>query len=548
MRSYLYICAIGPLHSSALWSGFDVLNTQTSVIKINSLISNGPKLQNYAQFGSSVANIGDLDGDGVDDLVVGAQGEGLLSSVNVTASPSQGAIYVLFMTLVGTVKSHNRIGHLSNGGPFLIASDEFGASVCSVGDVNGDGIDDIAVGAPGRVLGGVYLLFMKRDGTASKYRLIRGNFISKGIKATNSSNGPPIFFDSKFGNSLTSIGDFNRDGVPDLAVGQIDGSNGDGKVYLLLLDRTGTVMNYSTIGANVGGGPNINYFSGFASSLQSLRDKDGDGIIELAIGSNKRGDTPESFPSSGVVFICFLNSFGIAKYCVENGQLSRKNHLIPLQAEDACGSALGSIGDINDDTVRQQHPSYKKFPPRLSIEDLIVGCPQNNVGSATGKIMLYFLSFQGLQGGYTQLPANGMTLKNLAPKLSRLDLFGTSLTGYQDLDNNGIKEIVVGASGDDGEGIQQGAIYILFLGRLPYIRPYKFPLMLVLSIVGAFIGAVLIAIFLWIFRKKKNIVERSAIIVGHDIELPTDSVKKKKKKKVRANKTHVMQYADSYDM
>jgi hypothetical protein len=93
MRSSLYMIAIGPLQLNAFWSGFDVLNTQTSVIKINGLSSNAPSLQDYAQFGSSVANIGDLDGDGVDDIVVGARGEGLLSSVNVTASPSQGAIY-----------------------------------------------------------------------------------------------------------------------------------------------------------------------------------------------------------------------------------------------------------------------------------------------------------------------------------------------------------------------------------------------------------------------------------------------------------------------
>lgn len=359
-----FLCCIlfllGPLKLSAFWEGFDVLDSQTSVIKISSLSNNGPKLREYAQFGSSVANIGDLNGDGVDDLVVGAQGEGSLGSSNETASPSQGAIYILFMNLIGTVKNYTRIGHLSNGGPFLVASDQFGASVCNAGDVNGDGINDIAVGAPGLVLGGVYLLFMKNDGTANKYRLIRGNFKSKSIISTNSSNGPPIFFDSRFGNSLTSIGDFNKDGVPDIAVGELDGSNGDGKVYLLLLDRTGTVTNYSTIGANFGGGPNINFFSGFASSIQSLQDKDGDGNIELAIGANKRGDTPESFPNSGVVFICFLNSFGTAKYCTENGQLSQKKHLLPLLAEDGCGSALGSIGDINDDTVRQQHPENKK--------------------------------------------------------------------------------------------------------------------------------------------------------------------------------------------
>lgn len=103
----------------------------------------------------------------------------------------------------------------------------------------------------------------------------------------------------------------------------------------------------------------------------------------------------------------------------------------------------------------------------------------------------------------------------------------------------------MGASGDDEGGVSAGAIYILFLGRLPYYTPYKLPLNTILIAVGCFVAAVLIAIFCWIFRKKKNIVERSAIIVGHDIEIPNV---KKKKKKVKVSKTLVMKYADSYDM
>lgn len=311
----------------AIWTKFDLLGT-TSVIKINRAESNGPaNLMNRSQFGSSVADIGDLDQDGTNDIVVGAKGEG------TKKSSSQGAVYILFMNATGTVKHHTRIGHLSNGGPSLFTSDQFGASVSSIGDVNNDGINDIAVGAPGYVLGAVYVLFMKRDGTASGFRAIRGKYAGKLTTNTNYSNGPPIAYNSQFGASLTSIGDFNKDGVPDIAVGETDSSNGNGKVYLLLLDHYATVLNYSVIGANIGGGPNINLFSGFASSILSLADKDGDGNIELAIGANSIGDTPQSKPNSGAIFICFLNSYGTAKSCSVMGQLSDAKRTLPLQVE-----------------------------------------------------------------------------------------------------------------------------------------------------------------------------------------------------------------------
>ena len=69
-----------------------------------------------------------------------------------------------------------------------------------------------------------------------------------------------------------------------------------------------------------------------------------------------------------------------------------------------------------------------------------------------------FISTIGTQGAYTIFPAAQNSVKYLTPYLSKLGLFGASLTGFQDLDNNGLREIVVGSPGDDSAGENSGEI------------------------------------------------------------------------------------------
>ena len=245
---FLFLLCYCP-YDDAMWNEFDVAN----VYKINSLNGNGPVLtQNFSQFGSAIAFIGDLDNDGIADLAVGAKGESI-NPFDTTGNLHQGAIYILFMTKTGTVKKHTRISHLLNGGPPLVSKDQFGSSICAIGDLNGDNVTDLAVGAPGYILGAVYVLFMQRDGTASSYRLIRGKYSSQAspvaFRPNNTFsyliNGPPVSYSDSFGQAITSIGDFNHDGIPDIAVGAPDKSVGNEKVWLIFLDRLGTVLNYT---------------------------------------------------------------------------------------------------------------------------------------------------------------------------------------------------------------------------------------------------------------------------------------------------------------
>ncbi|MCP3913543.1 MAG: DNRLRE domain-containing protein, partial [Actinomycetia bacterium] len=98
-------------------------------------------LDNTDYFGRSTASIGDLDGDGIVDIAVGAPADD-------DGGTGRGAVYVLFLNADGTVKAEQKISSVTGGltGP-LDDADYFGRSVAGMGDLDGDGTVDIAVGA-----------------------------------------------------------------------------------------------------------------------------------------------------------------------------------------------------------------------------------------------------------------------------------------------------------------------------------------------------------------------------------------------------------------
>ncbi|TXT21850.1 MAG: Cadherin domain-containing protein, partial [Planctomycetota bacterium] len=138
-----------------------LLNADGSVkssTKIASGTNGGPDLIDFDNFGSSVAAVGDLDGDGVADLAVGVR-------LDDTGGENRGAVDVLLLNADGSVKSVTKIASETNGGPDLADFDFFGNSIAAVGDLNGDGVVDLAVGAflddtDGSNRGAVYVLFL----------------------------------------------------------------------------------------------------------------------------------------------------------------------------------------------------------------------------------------------------------------------------------------------------------------------------------------------------------------------------------------------------
>ncbi len=238
---------------------------------VTALVDNG-------RFGSSVAGPGDINDDGIPDLLVS-------NHLDDDGGTDRGAAFVLFLDNDGTVKAEQKISDTSGS---LIAalddSDGFGFSVGGLGDLDGDGVEDIAVGAwgdddGGNARGAIYILFLNADGTVKAEQKISD---TSGSLAADLDN-----FD-RLGYSVTAVGDLDRDGVGDLVAGvryDDDGGNDRGAVYVLHLNADGTVKEEQKISDLVGGlSATLDDGDGFGSDVAGIGDLDGDGTIGLLVG------------------------------------------------------------------------------------------------------------------------------------------------------------------------------------------------------------------------------------------------------------------------
>ncbi|MCH7904770.1 MAG: FG-GAP repeat protein [Armatimonadetes bacterium] len=322
----------------AVWILF--LNTDGTV-KSHQKISDtqggftGP-LDNGDLFGLSVASLGDLDGDRVGDLAVGA-------NYDDDGGEDRGAVWILFLNTDGTVKSHQKISSTAGGGPPLDNGDRFGRSVASLGDLDGDGVGDLAVGAIGDDDGGanrgaVWILFLNTDGTVKAHQKIsdaEGGF--KGIL----SNG------DEFGISVKSLDDLDGDGVGDLAVGagfDDDGGANRGAVWILFLNTDGTVKSHQKISDTEGGFTGILDNNDHFGWVASLGDLDGDGVGDLAVGAQNDDD---GGGSRGAVWILFLD--GICLWDLDaNGSVGVSDFLELLGAWGPCPPKGDCPADFDD--------------------------------------------------------------------------------------------------------------------------------------------------------------------------------------------------------
>jgi hypothetical protein len=290
-------------------------------------------------FGGSLAQIGDLDTDGMPDLAVGAYFDG-------DGGTNRGAVYILFLNNNCTVKDFQKIS--DTAGLFsgvLDDGDRFGHSCAGIGDLDADGVPDLAVGAPydddgGMDSGAVWILFLNTDGTVKSHQKIsndEGYFFG-----TFSSNG-------RAGESCTSLGDLDGDRIPDIAAGATwDEDVVAGAVWILFLNRDGTVKNLQKISASHGGfSGSLAIADGFGSSLTCPGDLDGDGIPDMAAGAT--GDD-DGGAERGAVWILYLNSDGSVKYHQKISD-TEGNFTGTLDDVDYFGTSCAFHGDLNGDSV-----------------------------------------------------------------------------------------------------------------------------------------------------------------------------------------------------
>ena len=382
-------------------------------------------------FGHDIATIGDVDGDGITDMAVGAP-------YDDDGGESHGAVYILFLNSDGTVKNSQKIS--STEGNFqetLDPYDAFGRAISSIGDFDDDGITDIVVGAyhdddGGYNTGAVYILFLNSDGTVKNSQKIsstEGNF--QGI----------IDSGDCWGNAITSLNDFDGDGITDIAVGAHKNySPGSemkrvGAVHILLLNSDGTVKSSQEISDTQGNFDALNENDIFGIDLVNLSDINNDGITDIAVGAH--GDSENGF-SRGAVYILFLNSDGTVK-SYEKINSNQKNFSDQLDDSDMFGTSLSNIGDINND----------------GITDIAVGAPgdddtlwlpetmfEQNKGSSRGAVYILSLNSDGTVKDSQKISS---TEGNFQQNLQTQDAFGFALSELSDINNDGVVEIVVGS-------------------------------------------------------------------------------------------------------
>ncbi len=282
----------GAIHVMFMNSDGTVSNT----IEINDLTANGPVLNDGDSFGFSIANIGDLNGDGISDIAVGTPNDD-------AGGTDRGAIHVMFMNSDGSVSSTIEINNNTANGPVLNDVDYFGSSIANIGDLNGDGISDIAVGAYNDDAGGldrgtIHVMLMNSDGSVSSTIEINDN----------TANGPVLINYGKFGSSIANIGDLNNDSTLDIAVGAyFDGTSGTAKgaIHVMLMNSNGSVSSTIKINNNTANGPVLDITDFFGSSIANIGDLNNDGVLDIAVGAtaDDAGGTDR-----GAIHVMLINS------------------------------------------------------------------------------------------------------------------------------------------------------------------------------------------------------------------------------------------------
>ncbi|MEI8383067.1 MAG: integrin alpha, partial [Planctomycetota bacterium] len=449
---------------------YSVLTNGSATLKVSSVVSLLPPTIDLGSIGAagiaifgadavdrsgySVSSAGDVNGDGFDDLLIGA----FFGDASGNSKSLAGDSYVVFggATLPATID----LANLGSAGITIYgvdASDYSGLSVSGAGDVNGDGFDDLIVGAPSADASGnaksnagdSYVIF---GGAALPSTIDLASLGTAGITISGADAGDGS------GLSVSSAGDVNGDGFDDLLVGAIyadassNGKSNAGDSYVIF----GGAALPATIDLATLGSAGVTIFGADASdssgrSVSSAGDVNGDGFDDLLIGANKAdasGNAKSNAVDSYVIFggaalpptidLASLGSAGVTIFGADAG--------------DGGGVSVSNAGDVNGD----------------GYDDILIGAAgadaSGNAKTSAGDSYVIF--------GGAALPAT-INLASLGSAGITIfggdagDSSGQSVSSAGDVNGDGFDDLIIGAFYGDAAGnakTSAGDSYLIFGG------------------------------------------------------------------------------------